>query len=180
MKRGVKTLIIGVIFLAVAVVAPFLFLLPFFLQHQNENQFKVPGSIQITVEKPGRYYLWNDFRTVYNGQSFNRSEQIPDGLNIRIADSDGHPLTFVSNTSISSTNGSNAKNSIGYVEIEHPGKVTVQVSGGAQERIFSFSRSGILMIFLLVIGGFGASVIFGLLGLGLIIWGIVKLVSKKA
>src|SRR4051812_40783383 len=140
MKRGIKTLITGVIFLAAAVGAPFLFLFPLLLQHQNENQFKVPGSIQVMVEKPGRYYLWNDFRTVYNGQSFNRSEQVPDGLNIRIDDSDGRALNFVSSPSITSTSNGSAKNSIGYVEIEHPGKVTVQVSGGAEERIFSFSK----------------------------------------
>ena len=180
MKRGVKTLITGVIFLVAAIVAPFLFIFPLLLQHQNENQFKVPGTIQVTVEKPGRYYLWNDFRTIYNGQSFNRSEQIPDGLNIRIGDSDGRALNFVGDTSISSTRDDSAKNSVGYVEIEHPGKVTVQVSGNAEERIFSFSKSRLLKVFLFAIGGFGASVIFGLMGLGLIIWGIIKLARKKA
>lgn len=179
MKRGIKTIICGVISLVAAVGVPFLFVIPLFLQHQNENQFKVPGSIQVTVEKPGRYYLWNDFRTIYHGQSFNRSEHIPDGMNIRIADSDGHQFNFVSDTSISSTSGSSAKNSIGYVEIEYPGKFTIQVSGSSEERIFSFSKSGLLKIFLFIVGGFGASVVFGLAGLGLLVWGIVKLVRKS-
>ena|SRR6185312_15855960 len=179
MKRGIKTIIAGVIFLVVAFVVPFLFILPLLMEHQNENQFKVPGSIQVTVEKPGRYYLWNDFRTVYKGQSFNRSEHIPDGLNIHIADSGGHPFNFLSDTSISSTNGASAKNSVGYVEIEHPGKITVQVSGNTEERIFSFSKSGLLKVFLFIVGGFGASAVFGLAGLGLIIWGIVKFVRKS-
>lgn len=180
MKRGIKTIITGVIFLVVALVAPFLFLIPIFLEHQNENQFKVPGAIEVVVDKPGRYYLWNDFRTVYHGQSFNRSERIPDGLNIQIGDAQGHPFNFVSDTSISSTNGSSAKNSIGYVEIEHPGKVTVQVSGNFEERIFSFSKSGLLKMFLFIIGGVAASILAGLTGLGLIIWGIVKLVRKRS
>jgi hypothetical protein len=180
MKRGIKTLITGVICLAAAVVSPFLVLFPLLLQHQNENQFKVPGATEVTVEKPGRYYLWNDFRTIYNGQSFNRSEQIPDGLNIRIGDSEGHALSFVSDTSITSGSGGSEKKSVGYVEIQHPGKVTVQVSGTVEERIFSFSKSGMLMMFLLIVGGFGASVMFGLMGLGLIIWGIVKLARKNS
>src|SRR3569833_1652891 len=148
MKRGIKTIIAGVIFLAAAFVVPFLFILPLLLEHQNENQFKVPGSTQVAVEKPGRYYLWNDFRTVYNGQSFNRSEHIPDRLHIRIADSGGHPFSFVSDTSISSTSGTSAKSSIGYIEFEHPGKITVQVSGNTEERIFSFSKTKQLEIFL--------------------------------
>jgi hypothetical protein len=35
-------------------------------------------------------------------------------------------------------------------------------------------------VFLLIVGGFGASVMFGLMGLGLIIWGIVKLARKNS
>jgi hypothetical protein len=180
MKRGIKTLVAGGILLMGAFIVPFLFLLPLFLEHQNQNQFKVPGSIQVTVEKPGRYYLWNDFRTVYQGRSFNQSEHIPDGLDIRIEDLNGHRFNFVSDFTISSSSDSSAKNSIGYVEIERPGKVTIQVSGRTEERTFSFSRSGLLKIFLLIVGGFGASAIIGLTGLGLIIWGIVKLARKKS
>jgi len=180
MKRGIKTTITGAILLVAAFVVPFLSILPFLLKHQNENQFKIPGSIQVTAEKPGRYYLWNDFRTVLDGRTFNQSEHIPNGLNISVEDSNGRKLAFVSDTSISSTNGSSAKNTIGYVEIEHPGKVTVRVSGGSEERVFSFSQSGLLKMFLLLIGGFGASAIFGLTGLCFIVWGIVKLVRKKS
>lgn len=180
MKRGVKTIIIGVLFLVAAFVGPFLFVVPLLLQHQNENQFKVPGTIEVVVNKPGRFYLWNDFRTVYNGKSFDRSERVPDGLNIQIDDSDGHPLNFVSDTAISSASGSSAKNSIGYVEIVRPGKVTVRVSGGVEDRVFSFSESGLLKIFLFVIGGFGAAVVFGLAGIVLLVWGIVKLTRKNS
>ena len=180
MKRGIKTIITGVMFLVAAFVVPFLFVLPLLLQHQNENQFKVPGAIEVVVGKPGRYYLWNDFQTVYNGKSFNRSERIPDGLNIQISDSEGHPFNFVSNTSISSTNGSSAKNSIGFVEVDRPGKVTVRVSGGAEDRVFSFSQSGLLKIFLFVIGGFAGAGILGLTGIFLLVWGIVKLVRRNS
>lgn len=177
MKPGVKTIITGsVTFLIGAFVVPLLFVLPLFLRHQHEAQLKAPGSIEVAINKSGRYYLWNDYRTVYNGKSYDRSEQVPDGLEIHIQDAQGRQLQFVSDASISSSSGTSAKKSIGYVDIEHPGKVTVQVSGGSEERIFSFSQSGLLVMFGLIVGGFGLSMIVAIAGLGLIVWGIVKLV----
>jgi hypothetical protein len=180
MKSGIKTIIVGaVMFLMGAFIVPFLFLLPLFLEHHQQNQFVGPGSIHIEVKEPGRYYLWNDFRTIYNGRSFNRSEKTPDGLDIRIENAEGHALPFVSDLNISSSSNDSSKNSIGYVEIEQPGKVSVQISGGTEERIFSFSRSRLLKLFLLILAGFGVSGIIALTGFGLIIWGVVKVVRKN-
>jgi hypothetical protein len=180
MKPGIKTIIAGgVMFLVGAFVVPLLFILPLILEHEQAAQFKAPGSIEVAVKKPGRYYLWNDYQAVYNGKSYNRSESIPDGLEIRIRDADGHELQIVSDGSISTSGGSSAKKSIGYVGVEHPGKVTVQVTGGSEDRIFSFSQSGLLRIFGLILGGFGLSVIVAVGGIGLVIWGSVKLVRAN-
>ncbi len=184
MKSGIKTIIIGaVVFILGAVVVPVLCILPF-LQHQHDQtQFKIPGKIEIAVQESGRYYLWNDFQTIYDGRTFSQSEHIPDGLNIQITDSSGRKITFVGNTSISFSSGSSARDSIGYVEIEKPGKITVQVSGNTEERIFSFSKSRLLKMFLLLLAGFGGSAIIALTGLGLVIWGIwrqVKFVKKTS
>lgn len=180
LKSGIKTIITGaVIFTVGAFIVPLLFILPVILGHKHEAQFKAPGGIEVAAEKPGRYYLWNDFQTVYEGKSYDRSESIPDGLEIRIRDAEGHRLQFVSDASISASSGSSAKKSIGYVEVEHPGKVTVQVTGGSEERIFSFSQPELLRIIGLILGGFGLSVIVAVAGLGLIIWGIVKLVRAN-
>jgi hypothetical protein len=180
MKPGIKTIVAGgVMFLMGAFVVPLLFILPLILEHDQDAQFKAPGSIEVTAKKPGRYYLWNDYRTVYNGKSYDRSESIPDGLEIQIRAADGHELQFVSHGSISTSGGSSAKKSIGYVGVEHPGKVTVQVTGGSEDRILSFSQSGLLRMFGLILGGFGLSMIVAIGGIGLIIWGILKLVRAN-
>ena len=115
----------------------------------------------------------------FTTESYDRAETIPDGLEIEIRDAEGHQFQLVSDASISSSSGSSAKKSIGYVEVEHPGKVTVQVLGGAEERIFSFSQSGLLKMFGLIFGGFGLSIIVAIAGLGLIVWGIVKIVRAN-
>jgi hypothetical protein len=182
MKRGIKTIIAGtVVFVVGAFVIPLLFVLPMIFGKSQDFQFKAPGSAETTVNEPGRYYLWNDFRTVYGGKSYDRSETIPDGVEIQIRDAAGRQLQFFSDTSISMTSGGSSKKSIGYVVVKDPGKVTLLLAGGNEERIFSFSQSGLLKMFGLIAGGFGLSMLTGLVGFGLIIWGVVKLVrgSKK-
>jgi len=176
MKPGIKTIIAGgVTFLLGAFVVPLLFILPLILGHQQDARFKAPGSIEVAVKEPGRYYLWNDFRTIYNGKSYDRAETIPDGLEFQVRDAEGHLLELVSDASISMSSGSSAKKSIGYVEVEHPCKVTVQVSGG-EETIFSFSQFGWLRMLGLVVGAVGLSMVVAIAGLALIVWGIVKVV----
>lgn len=177
MKPGIKTIIAGgVLFVLGAFVVPLLVVLPLILRSSNAVQFKIPGTIEATVAKPGRYYLWNDFRTIYEGKSYDRSESIPDGIEIRIHDSKGELLPFVASTSISSSAGAGSKTSIGYLEVENPGKVKIEVSGGNEERIFSFSEFVFPKMFGLFFAGFGLSILVALSGFGIMLWGIVKLI----
>lgn len=180
MKRGIKTIIIGVVlFLLGMFVVPFLFVLPLLLGDSDTVQFKIPGTMETVIEQPGRYYLWNDFQTLYEGKIYNRSQSLPNGIQIQIWDSNGQLLPFVGDTSISTSNSSN---SIGYVEIAHAGKVIIEVSGGNEQRIFSFSKMKLLKMFGLILGGACSSILVTIGGIGLIIWGIVKLVraNKKS
>lgn len=180
MKPGIKSIIAGVtLFLLGAFVFPLLIILPVILGESDEVQFKVPGEAEISVEKPGRYYLWNDFRTVHEGKSYNRPEDIPDGIEIRVQNSKGEALEFVGDTSISSSSGSSSKNSIGYVEVQNPGQLRVEVSGGNEDRIFSFSQSGLLKMFGLILGGAAISALIAIGGIVLAIWGIVKVVKPN-
>ncbi len=175
MKRGIKTIIAGCLVFLLGVFAPVLFMLPFLLSHEPETQFKVPGSAEFTLDKPGSYYLWNDYRTIYKGRSYNESQNIPNGMEIHIRDANSNELEFVSDTSATMNVGDSSKKSVGHVEIEHPEKVTIHVSGGNEDRIFSFSQFDFLKFFLPIVGGFGIFAVFALTGVGLIIWGIVKL-----
>lgn len=180
MKPGVKTIIAGaVLFLIGAVVVPLSIALPLILGTPKAAQFIIPGTMATKIEKPGRYYLWNDFQTMYDGKSYNRSESIPDGLEIHVRDSKGEPINFVSDTSITMSNGGASRHSIGYVELASPGKVSIEVSGGNEERVFSFAQSGLLKMFVRIVGGVGIALVFGFAGFGIIIWGIVKLVRGR-
>jgi hypothetical protein len=180
MRKGLKTLIAGImLFLVGGVLAPLAIILPIILNDSDGQQFLIPGSTEVTITEPGRYYLWNDFQTVYDGKSFDRSERIPDGLEIVVKDEAGNSLLFKRDTSISSNVGSSSKKSIGYVEVDKPGKLTVSVSGSSDQRVFSFSQFDFLRLLGFVFGGIALAVIMSLAGIGITIWGIVKLVKNK-
>ena len=168
-----------VLFVVGAFVVPIAFLFPLILNNSDERQFIIPGTTKVEIQKPGRYYLWNDFQTVFDGKSYNRSKSIPDGLEIAIMNEEGKDLQFTSETSISSSSGSSSKNSIGFVEVSNPSSLTVSVSGGSDERVFSFSESGILKLLGLIFGGFGLSILLALAGVGISILGIIKLVMNN-
>jgi hypothetical protein len=179
MRPGLKTLITGVaLFFLGGFVIPFLLILPVFLNEAASNQFLIPGSKEITVERSGRYYLWNDFQTVFEGKSFSHSENLPHGLDIAVTDESGNRLVFNSNLSISSMSGSSSKNSIGYVDIRYPSTLLVSVTGGTEERVFSFSQSIFPKMFLAISLGGAASLLMAFVGFGIGIWGIIKLVSN--
>jgi len=183
MKPGIKSIIVGGVLALVGLVGafgiPLLVILPSLLGESNQVQFKAPGTIKVSVEQPGRWYLWNDFRTVYEGKNYNRSEGIPDGMEIRVYNSKGELLEFVADTSLSSEGGGSWKNSIGYVEVESPAELRIEVSGGNEERILSFSQSGLLKMFGLILGGELLSSLVAISGIGLVVWGIVKLVKTN-
>jgi hypothetical protein len=180
MQPGIKTIIAGGVMLLLGVlVVPLLVVLQLILGNQHGAQFEAPGSMELAVKEPGRYYLWNDFRTVFNGRTYDRSENLPDGVEIQIRDASGRQLEFISDSSISWSTGTSSKKSIGYVAVEQPGQVTVQVSGRSDDRILSFSTSGLLGVFGLIVGGVGLSMVVAIAGLGLIIWGTVKLVRAN-
>ena len=98
MKPGIKTIIAGaVLFVVGALVIPLVVVLPLVLGKSHEFQFKAPGNAEITVNAPGRYYLWNNFRTVYEGKSYDRLENIPDGMEFQMRDArcEGPPASIL-------------------------------------------------------------------------------------
>jgi len=181
MRKGIKTIIAGAsLFILGAIIVPVAIVLPLILGGSNEKQFKIPGNAQVLIEEPGRYYLWNDYQTVFEGKSYNRTKSIPDGIEIRITETNnGELLDFVGDASVSSSRAGSSRNTIGYIEVQYPCSVEIEVAGGEEERVFSFSEFKLLKMLRAILGGFALSLIVVITGLGITIWGIVKLVGSK-
>lgn len=181
-KEGKIRLIAGIcIFFTGAIIVPVSIIFSLIFSDSNEKQFKVPGSIRYAIEKPGRYYLWNEYQIIFEGLSYNRSESIPDGMQITINNrATGERYDFISDTSISSSGGSNAKNSVGYIEVQYPGNILIEIVGGNEERIFSFSQFRLWKIFGSIFGGIGLAILICLAGGGLIVWSIIVMARSPS
>lgn len=179
MKRGLKPLLTGIVLLVLAVLAlPLAFFGSTFLTGQGGKQFLVPGSTEITVTEPGRYYLWNDYETIYEGKSFRRSETVPDGVEIVVGDENGDPIPLITDHSVSRTRNGHSQKSIAHFDLDQPGSVRISVTGGMPERVFSLSQSKIWQTFGMVFGGIALAGVLAVLGLILGVVGIVKLANS--
>ncbi len=181
MKPGIKPIILGVILFTLGGIAfPAAILLPLFLGDSIDKQFSIPGTIQVAIEEPGRYYLWNDHQTIFNGKTYNRAEDLPDGIEISISDTaTGTPFDFIDTASISISGGNSAKRSIGYIEVSKPTRLLVDITGGNEDRIFSFARATFFEKLKRIFGGIALAFLAGSSGVGLVIWGVVKSTRAK-
>jgi hypothetical protein len=182
MKTTAKLIITGAVILAAG---SFIFPLSIgiYIMHHDDadhKQFKIPGHTQVTASVPGRYYLWNNNKTMFNGISYNRAAMIPDGIEILLSNHETEkPFRFISKTSISVSSGSNEKHTIGYITVEEPCDINIDINGGNEECVFSFSRA----IFMKTMGYFMTSITLSLItclaGTAIIVFGIIKRSNKK-
>jgi len=183
MRAGMKRIIAGAIVGGLEAVVILFFmiriLLPGNLGDEKNHRFNVPGSTEVVVEDSGRYYLWNDYKTVYEGKDFNQSKHLPKGTAITIINKEtGTPYDFVHET-IYKTSGSESATSIGYIEINTPATVEIDVQGGNEERVFSFFKYDFFKTFYLIAAVIGISMILGPLSLVLLISGFVGMVRAN-
>ena len=181
MKPGVKTIVGGGVLLFLGAIALPLGVILFFLSKDYEgSQFVVPGGAEVQVEDSGRYYVWNDHETVFQGRSYNRPETLPDGMEITVMDPYTlETLQFFADSSISESGKNGLRRSIGYVEVKKPRRLIITVSGITAQRVFSFSESILLKIIGLVLGLFASTMLFGLGGVIIIVFGVVKFIKSR-
>jgi len=180
-RKGWKRLILGIVLILLAVVAvPVAIVVPILGAMGEVPQFVVPGTHRVEVEEAGRYYLWNDHQTLLDGRSYSQPEALPGGIEIRIENDAGEELSLRGDTSISSNVGATSRRSIGHVEVARPGALSIEVAGDFDERVFSFSEFDFGAMFAKVFGALALAGVGFLLGLGITIWGIVKVVKSPS
>jgi|SRR6056297_1637881 len=177
MKRANVKLLSGVILLLIGGIAiPAAILVPAFDAPNEEVVFETPGEASLDIRSPGRFYLWHDYRTIHGGRQVARSEHLPDGMSFSVTRADdGSPLSFQPRSNISTELGGSSSRSIGYVDVERPGTLRIEVRGGdGQMRVMSFERAR----FMLFAGAVGFSLlsltVLGSAGVVLIVLGIAQ------
>lgn len=178
-----KKIIAGLALLIAGFLIPFVSIVCLLFLGHNETSFPGPGTRDFVVEKPARYYLWNNFYGAHEGKIFSLSEEVPSGTTFVLKKSgSAENIPFELDSSISTSWGDSKKKSIGFFEISRPGSYVLTISGLEEERFFSWGPSilGNVLEFML---GLFAVVLFTIAlvigGIVLIILGIVER-SKKA
>jgi uncharacterized membrane protein len=138
-------------------------------------QFLGPGRHILELDRPGKYLVWNDYRTVFQGRNYDESEKLPPGLRISVLDkAGGQALTVTASYGGTSTIGDSSSVSVSQFEIAQPGRYEIVVEGDFPRRVFSVGRDfipglfGVIAgAFALIFGGFGAAT-------GIVAWAFIK------
>ena len=182
MSLGTKLIVIGVVLLigaAAGLVQTITSTITDVVDSPDMPQFLVPGRVQLPVDEPGRYYLWHDYRTVFDNQSFNVPEDLPHGVKIEIRDAKtGQFINLQSKASASQSDMNTDRSSIGSIVIERPGEVVIDVAGDFEPRVLSFGRFEFFALFGRLFGGIALSMLAGLASIVLLIVGIIKVTSE--
>ncbi|CAA6678326.1 Unannotated [Lentimonas sp. CC19] len=168
-------MIAGVLLFAVGVICVPLAIVLILLRDSTDLvEFVAPGTAMAFVETPGRYYLWHDYQTEYDGRTYHHAQELPDGLEIEMIGKGGVVLELVSAANTTFSSNGRARQSIGYVEVADAGQVTLNVTGDSEPRIVSFSPFSLGRFVGLIVKGVLIALAAGVSSLGLMIWGIVK------
>jgi uncharacterized membrane protein len=125
-----------------------------YLEYDAGKQFLAPGRHAIELKKSGGYLVWNDYRTVYQGRSYDESEHLPKGAQISVIErSSGRALAVDSSRGGTNESGSNKSVAVAQFYITQPGAYEIVVEGDFPPRVFSVGRN---LLFQIAGGFFGA------------------------
>lgn len=174
-------LVLGIALLLGGLVIPAGILIPAFNAPNETVEFESPGQATLDIEAPGRFYLWHDYRTIHEGRQVVRGEHLPNGMSFDVVRvGNGSALTLQPRGSIHTELRGASSRSIGYVDVERPGTLRIEVSGGDdQTRVMSFSRSRFMMFARAVGFSILSLVLLGSAGTVLIVLGIVHHARKS-
>ena len=81
MKKHTKQIISGVALLILGgIIIPVILFVPIIWGLINEKPlatFIVPTEIEVSIEKEGKYYLWNNYRAIFEGRTYSSPETLP-------------------------------------------------------------------------------------------------------
>ncbi len=104
---------------------------------------RAPGSVELVVQRPSAFTLWNEVRTVVEGKAYSASIELPSAARISVLSrATGESIEFseVSSSRVT-VGGRYERHSVGSFDIESPGAYRVAVEGNFKERMFSIRQS---------------------------------------
>lgn len=185
MKLHMKQIISGItLFILGGIIIPTVFCIIAFtyvLTNKPLAKFIIPGQVTVTITNQGRYYLWNDHQTIFDGKTYSSPEELPAGLDISLLEKqNGGAVRFIPDPSITSSNNNSHKISVGYFEVNESGAYVLSILGKSEPRVCSFGKSTLtLRTVLIFLGTSCVSGVMGITGFVLVLIGIINLIKDK-
>ncbi len=179
-----KKLILGIILCAAAFIVPLTLVIPMISALANGTvEFEAPGELEVTVEEPGRHYVYHEYVIVFKGRSYSRDKGLPDGVTFSLTGAEsGESFPMQTDSSFSFSTGERQNVSVGYFEVEQPGDYILRIGGLDEPRIFSFGPAlfeNFASFFVQLIVGFMLVIATMIAGILLIVFGIIALVRQS-
>ena len=140
---------------------------------------EVPGKVTAEIKEPGRYYLWDNHWTTFEGERKKYAADCPEDAEISVKGSDGKELTFVPDRSQNWSIGNSEKTSIGYVDVASASELEFTVGDVNRPRIVSVSKRSMKQDLWLRLAGTGIGAVVGILGIPVIILGFIQQRSSR-
>jgi len=162
----------GVVALAGIGVAASL-VLGFVSAYEAPVRLLAPGTTSVEIGRPGRYIVWHEHSTVFDGRTFDLPERLPHGVQLEVKAPDGGALRSEP-ASMSVTWGSVKRAAIVSFEASTPGRYTVSAQGDAPPFVLAVGADFTWPL-LRAIGGAIAAAVLGLgAALALALYGFVQ------
>lgn len=139
-----------------------------------DRQTKVPGTVTAELNEPGRYYIWDNHWTKFEGERVKYSSDWPNNAKVAVRETEGRELEFIPDRSLSWSIGNNGKTSIGYIEIDTPSSIELDIDDVGNGRIVSVSNRTMKQELWKRLGGFGIGLITAGIGAIVCILGVFK------
>src|SRR6266404_2265265 len=119
------------------------------LFRESGTAFFVPGETSVTITKPGDYTLWNETKTLIDGQFLTFPDELPSGTTIKIIKrTDGTAVPLRRGGASSMESNGTRRVAIGELTFDSTGQYRIVVSGLQEKRAFYLDEAKFLKIFL--------------------------------
>jgi uncharacterized membrane protein len=142
--------------------------------HYDEGvQFLAPGSKTFDLAK-GRYVVWNDHVTVFEGRSYDSSRTLPDGTRITVTDASGATVTLRRTSGSTFRVGGTERVSVLEFEVTQPGRYEVTVRGDFPLRVFSVGPNLVWLLLGSIFGAIGLVLLGTGVGVAIAAWAFIR------
>jgi uncharacterized membrane protein len=124
----------------------------------ERQQFLVPGRHTMQLAGAASYLIWNEYQTVFDGQSYRDAEELPQGMRLSVIDkASGERIASRSSRNVKVSDSSTKRRSVAQFRTLHAGMHEIVVEGDFPPRVFSASRDYFVGALWRTVGIFGSA-----------------------